>query len=388
MFKRIAVLGAGNGGKMMAAELSTAGWDLNLYEVPEFAERNLKTIRETGGIEVDISATPPDFKFPGGGKGGFNKISGKVTTNMGEALEGVDLIMLVVPAFARGRFIKEAAPYLKDGQTILIWPAYFGAFQCAKILKDLNVDKDIIICEAESLIYGCKSADATTEGGLNYIKLKDAKRKMAVSSLPTNRIDEVLDKLKKVYPAIQKAKNPIQTTMANVNLPLHPQSVLLNLYNVERKYYPYFEQIGGGRSQGYNVTPGMAKIMEAVDSEIRNIAKEFGADLCPLMETLKLFYNSPGENLYETILNTQCYQNQLAPTSLKHRFIMEDIAYGLVPIALIGEMVNKKVDNIKAMSTIACTATGINFWQEGLTREDMGLKGMNAQEIINFMKGM
>ena len=110
MFKRIAVLGAGNGGKMMAAELSTAGWDLNLYEVPEFAERNLKTIRETGGIEVDISATPPDFKFPGGGKGGFNKISGKVTTNMGEALEGVDLIMLVVPAFARGRFIKEAAP--------------------------------------------------------------------------------------------------------------------------------------------------------------------------------------------------------------------------------------------------------------------------------------
>lgn len=57
---------------------------------------------------------------------------------MKEAVEGVDLIMLIVPSHFREALIKLFAPYLKDGQTILVWPSYFGALLVAKVLKDMG----------------------------------------------------------------------------------------------------------------------------------------------------------------------------------------------------------------------------------------------------------
>jgi opine dehydrogenase len=56
MNKKIVILGAGNGGYAMAADLSMVGYETNLYEYPDYTE-NLKPITEKGGIEM-ISRTP------------------------------------------------------------------------------------------------------------------------------------------------------------------------------------------------------------------------------------------------------------------------------------------------------------------------------------------
>lgn len=122
----------------MSAELSQVGYQVNLYEHPDVAA-NLDPIIEKGGINV-IAETPSGepLELPAGGKSGFVKITGKVTSGMKEAVEGVDLIMLIVPSHFREALIKLFAPYLKDGQTILVWPSYFGALLVAKVLKDMG----------------------------------------------------------------------------------------------------------------------------------------------------------------------------------------------------------------------------------------------------------
>jgi len=68
MNKKIAILGAGNGGYTMAADLSMVRHEVNLYEYPDYAE-NLKPIINRGGIEI-ISCTPAgkELKLPAGGK--------------------------------------------------------------------------------------------------------------------------------------------------------------------------------------------------------------------------------------------------------------------------------------------------------------------------------
>ncbi len=48
--KKIAVLGAGNGGQAAAADLTLRGFKISLFEMPQF-EQNLKPILERGGIE-------------------------------------------------------------------------------------------------------------------------------------------------------------------------------------------------------------------------------------------------------------------------------------------------------------------------------------------------
>ena len=379
MFKKIAILGAGHGGHSMSAELSQVGYEVNLYEHPAVAD-NLKPIIEKGGINL-IAHTPAGepLVLPAGGKTGFVKITGKVTSNMKEAVEGVDLIMLVVPSHVRESFARLLAPHVEDGQTIVVWPGYFGALLVAKVFKDMGVEKDVTICETESLIYTCKIT------GPAQIFVKGKKEKMLIAAFPATRNKTAIEDLKKIYPKLVPAQNVLETTFANGNPTLHPQSVLLNLYRVERKFYPYSEVMGGPFYSSYDITPGMAGVMEAVDREKNALGEKFGLKIATLKDTLFAFYGATGKDLYETILNCYAYQAQTGPTSLQHRYVAEDVPFALVPFASMGNQLGVPVPTINGMAAIACAATRIDYWSKGLTMEKLGLAGKTIEEIKEYV---
>jgi len=379
MNKKIAILGAGNGGYTMAADLSMVGYEVNLYELPEYAE-NLEPIIKRGGIEI-VSCTPAgeELILPAGGKTGFVKIRGKITSNAQEAIKDAEIIMLVVPAFGREAFIREFAPYLEEGQIIVIWPGYFGALQCAKLLKDLGVNKNVNIAETESLIYNC-----TKLGGAKVYN-KGNKEHLLVSFLSAIKKEEIFKKLKKIYPQFTLADNVLQTTLANGNPSLHPMSVLLNLYRVERKFYPFDEKLNKPVEKAYDVTPGMARVMEAVDMEKVAMGEKLGIKVPSIKTQIEVFYGAKGSNLYETLLNCYAYQVQGAPTSLKDRYVTEDVPYGLVPYALLGQQIGVPVNHLEAMAYIGCAVTGKDFWNEGMNMGKAGLAGMTADEIKAYI---
>ena len=378
MNKKIAVLGSGHGGFAMVADLSMAGYEVNLYDLPEFS-KNLTPIIEKGTIHLDAHRpSGEEITLPAGGKTGFVKINGIVSTNIKEVLTGVDLIMLVVPAFARERFVNEIAPYLRDGQILVVWPAYFGAIQTAKILKDRGIKKDIVICETESLIYACRKTSSTEVWVRNY------KEKLLISTLPAKNIKIVLEELKKIYPGLIAAENSLETTLSNCNLVLHPQSFLLNMRRVEeKKVYPYYETLGGPFTRGYDITPSIAVVMDAVDNERLAIGEKFGLKLLSLRELLGKYYKASGKDLYETVMNCVSYQLQSGPTSLNHRYVTEDVPFGLVPVVLLGNQINLSVKTMRAIVEIGCTVKKIDYWKEGLTIEKLGLSNKTPKEILN-----
>jgi len=380
MNEKIAVLGAGNGGYAMAADLSMVGYEINLYEYPDYAD-NLSPIIKRRGIEI-LSRTPAgeELELPAGGKSGFVEIKGKITSDIQEAIKDAEIIMLVVPAFGREAFIKEFAPHLEDGQIIVIWPGYFGALQCAKLLKDMGTNKKVSIAETESLIYNC------TKLGEAKVYNKGNKEHLLVSFLSAIKKEEIFRKLNKIYPQLILADNVLQTTLANGNPSLHPMSVLLNLYRVERKFYPFDEKLNKPVEKAYDVTPGMARVMEAVDMEKIAMGEKLGIKIPSIKTQIELFYGAKGENLYETLLNCYAYQVQGAPTSLEDRYVTEDVPFGLVPFALLGEQIGVSVDNLKAMATIGCAVTGKDFWNVGMNMEKAGLAGMTADEIKVYIQ--
>jgi len=288
--------------------------------------------------------------------------------------------MLVVPVFRRETFIKEFALYLEDAQIIAIWPGYFGVLQCAKLLKDLGVEKDIAIAETESLIYNC------TKLGNAKVRKKGQKEKMLVSVFPGKKKEDTFRELKKIYSQFLPSKNVLETTLVNVNPTLHPQSVLLNLYRVERKFYPFDEKLNKPVEKAYDVTPGMARVMEQVDMERVKIGEKLGLKLNSLKKTLGIFYGAKGKDLYETISTCYAYQVQGAPTSLEDRYMTEDIPYGLVPYTFLEEQLGVSLDMIRAMATIGCATTGRDFWKVGLDMEAVGLAGKNEKEILDFLE--
>ncbi len=97
----IAVLGAGSGGACMTADLIENGFKVNLYELPQFQD-SMQPFVERGGIE--ITGKIEGFYEPNA-----------MTTDMEEALEGVDIATMNVRAFAHDLFVEKALPHLKKG---------------------------------------------------------------------------------------------------------------------------------------------------------------------------------------------------------------------------------------------------------------------------------
>jgi len=89
---KYAVIGAGHGGKSMAAYLALMGFSVSLYNrTPE----RIEVIKKRGGIElVD------------GGDGipyGFGKLA-RVSSNMEDAIKGVEVLMVVALRHLSGTF--------------------------------------------------------------------------------------------------------------------------------------------------------------------------------------------------------------------------------------------------------------------------------------------
>src|SRR5512139_1961369 len=91
------VIGAGHGGKAMAAHLALMGFPVCMYNR---TQENIAVIKQRGGIELESCE---------GGPRGFGKLE-HVTSNMGEAVEFAEVMMVVVPSSAHADIAKAAAP--------------------------------------------------------------------------------------------------------------------------------------------------------------------------------------------------------------------------------------------------------------------------------------
>ena len=97
------VIGAGHGGKAMAAHLALMGKRVTLFNR---TYTNIQMMAARGGIELESYEHGPR---------GFGALE-KVTSEMSEALAEAQVIMVVVPSSAHADIAEKCAPHLKDGQ--------------------------------------------------------------------------------------------------------------------------------------------------------------------------------------------------------------------------------------------------------------------------------
>ena len=180
----ITVIGAGHGGKAMAGHLALMGFPTTLFNrTPE----HISAIKELGYIDIESN----DNSLRGLG------ILRKVTSELNEAVEDADLIMVVIPSSAHGEVARKIAPFLKDGQVIILHPGRTcGAIEFAKGLHDQNCQADVTVAEAETFIYASRS-DGPAE--TRIFRIKDA---VPLAALPATRTRLVLDMVHEAYPQI------------------------------------------------------------------------------------------------------------------------------------------------------------------------------------------
>jgi opine dehydrogenase len=75
-----------------------------------------------------------------------------------------------------------------------------------------------------------------------------------------------------------------------------------------------------------------------------------------------------------------------SPGSLDHRYVHEDVGYGLVPIAALGRLAGVATPVIDAHVALFSLATGIDYAATGLGLDKMGLAGLAAGDLARFVR--
>jgi len=357
---RYTVIGAGNGGKAMAAHLALLGFPVTLYNrTPE----NIAVIKTRGGVELDGRE---------GGLQGFGQLK-LVTSDMGEALERAEVVMVVVPATAHADVARAAAPHLRDGQIVVLNPGRTGgALEFVHVLRRSGCNADVTVAETETLIYACRSE------GPAQARVFRVKEAVPLAALPAARTPRVLDALSSAFPLFIDGVSVLHTSLNNMGAIFHPALTLLNAGRIEST---------GGDFQFYidGVTPSVARLLEALDRERVTVAAALGIRARTGMEWLRLAYDATGATLHEAIHNQPGYRGIKAPPTLNHRYITEDVPMSLVPIAALGQRYGVRVRGMDSIIRQACIVHQTDYWRRGRTMEKLGVEELSRGELMRYV---
>lgn len=355
-----AVIGAGHGGKAMAAHLAIMGFTVTLYNrTPSHVE----AIRRRGGIELESYD---------GGPHGFAPIA-VVTSDMSAALAEADIVMVVVPSSAHAEVAATCAPHLRHGQIVVLHPGRTGGtLEFRRVLRERGCQADMIIAEAETLIYASRS-DGPAQARI--FRIKEA---VPLAALPATATGHVLEALSEAYPQFIDGDSVLHTGLNNMGAIFHPALAILNAGYIESS---------GGDFQFYidGATPSVSRVLEVLDRERVTVAAAVGIRARTAQEWLRMAYAATGDSLYEAIQNQAGYRGITAPSTLNHRYIFEDVPMSLVPIAALGQRYGVSVEAIRSIICLACIIHRTDYWRRGRTLDKLGIESLSVDELRRYV---
>jgi opine dehydrogenase len=153
----------------------------------------------------------------------------------------------------------------------------------------------------------------------------------------------------------------------------------------------WIEHTGGGflfYKEG--ITPAVGRVTAAIDAERLAVARALGVPATPFLEIFHDAGLTTEAAMRSGSISRACRESApnatlKSPPSLDHRYVHEDIGYGLVPIAALGRLAGVPTPVIDAHIALLSAAMGIDYAMTGLTLGRMGLAERRPAELLRFV---
>jgi opine dehydrogenase len=358
--RTIAILGAGNGGCAAAADLTMRGFQVRLYSR---TEKTIAPLTARGGVE-----------YEGVLGDGFSPVP-VITTDAAAAMAGADLVILMVPTHAHESMATIAAPHLKPDQLLLAAPGHTGLL-IPEVLRKHGVKRPRH-CETGTLPYICRMS------GPARVCITKASEHIVFGVFPARETSAVVERMRPVFPAIKPAVSILETVFPYTNAIHHPPAVVCNVGRIEATggdYYHYYD----------GITPSVGRLIDTLDRERLAVAAALGAKADRFVEYFyKAGYTTTAARdaalAYEAFHQSEPDRWIRAPASLDHRFLNEDVPYGLVPLAELGRLAGVPTPTMDHLIHLASVASGRDYRASGLTLARMGVAGVSDQVLHRLL---
>jgi len=368
--KKIAVLGAGNGGFMSAADFAMQGYEVSIYSRND---ERVAGIRKNGGIDIlDIDLKPTGKKA---------RIA-CATSDISEALKGAQVILNPVPIFASEFYARQCAAYVEEGQVIVSLGKGGASLIWAKVFKEEGVGKKIYLADTNTLPYGASRIDD------HSVRLENRTQNLIAASFPGKDIDYVGKIMEKLYTPdnydIRYGQNAIDSILVDYNAITHTPPMICNAARIETGD-PDFHLFGKDEN-----TPAVVRMIEKIDRERMAIGEKLGLKQHTLEEEIMMVKWNPNQEdyvlpLYDAI-HTPFLEVCEGPFKLDTRHLTEDIPYGLVTYSSLGKMLGVPTPVSDAVTTVSEVLLDRDFKESGRTVEALGIDpSWTAEQLKKYL---
>jgi opine dehydrogenase len=353
----VAVIGAGNVGCALAADLALRGVEVRLFNR---SPARLAAIRDAGGITV--TGEIEGFAAPA-----------MVTGSLAEAVDGAEVVAVTVPTASLPAYAAALAQATTNEQLIWLNPGHSGGalYLAAELARAGWGERTI--CQLTTASHISRLTGPATVGVF-------LRGRASVAALPASHLQACHQRLDALLPGLfGRAQSVLEADLANLNAILHPPGMVCNAGWIEAtagKFGFYAEGSG----------PAVAQVMDAIDHERLALARRLGVRAVPFTELFHQLGFTTGERahaggVHHAIQHSDLIQPIQSPPQLDHRYLHEDVGWGLVPWMHLAATAGSPAPTISALTHLAGVINGIDYPRDGLTLERMGLAGKTPSEI-------
>ncbi len=356
---RVTVLGGGNTAFSIAAKLSLDGFEVLLWEHPDFS-RTIEPLRGTLTIHLE-----------GPTLNGAARLAG-LTTDAREAAAWSDRLICSVPSYAHKPFAEAFAPVIGAGQLIALLPGNLGTLEFATILRKAG-SPGCVLVESDTAPYVCRkiAPDRAVIWGIVPA--------LGIGAFPAMRTAEAMETMTLLFPGASAYDYVLEAGLAALNPIVHPPGVLLNAGRVERsrgEFYFYEE----------GVTPGVVRVIEALDRERLALGSAYGIALTPVAEAFAKAGFGPRGDLWSVINGSRMLTALRAPGQLDTRWLTEDLPYGLAMWAALAEPVGVEMPIARSLITLGSALLGRDFAAGGRDLAALGIDTLPPASLKRYLK--
>ena len=362
--EKVAVLGAGNGGCATAADLAIRGFETRLYSR---SEKTLEPLLGRGGIELVEH-----------GRGTFGRPH-LITSSLDQAVAGADLVTIAAPAVAHEFMAHALAPLLTGNQIVHLNPGQTGgSLHFMHELRRAGCRVPVRCCETVTLTCICRMAGAAR------VEIYRRTANLGCAAFPAESGPEILPEIAAVFPNVVPAENVLETGLSNINAIMHPAGMVGNAAWIER-------HAGDLLFYRQALSPAVARMIEGVDRERLAIVRALGLrprSFVEIFHAAGLTSDAALESgsVFQATQESEPNKTIVAPRTHDHRYVHEDVGYGLVPMAELAGLLGIDTPVIDALITLASEMNRNDYRGNGLTLAKMGLEGVSPDTLRQILR--
>lgn len=338
---KVSVIGCGNVGVAIAADLAICGHDVSIVKTTQTNESVFEKIRSNGN-RILLKEN-----------GKYTKaIVSKLTHDLSE-ISSADVIFVTIQSTYHEQLIEKMSQYLNDNQIIVVVCSYISSLYFKK-----HCSANPVIVETIGPFLEGRIELEDTDGEIVF-RVGCRLNRSPLSVYPQNKAEESMEILKRLDSSFSNEYSPIESALLNPNLILHTVGAIMSIPRIEYSkgnFCMYREAYARGND-------ATLKIMLSLDEEKKAVLEKLGYKPTDIFDAGG-FLGDPIESFYKY---SESSDRAISPTSVRSRYITEDVSQGLVLMESIANEIGVPVPVTSSLINIADAALGYNFRENGRT---------------------